>query len=101
METLVKILAATAILGVLTCWITYGILAWLRESAPWLLVEPGWRWQGSPPERKTRLVPKGTAKKKLVASEIKEKRNEFSHLPRFARRPPLTGSASPERNWIC
>ena len=67
METLVKILAATAILGVLTTWITYGILAWLRQNAPWLLVEPGWRWQVSPPEKKTRLVPRGWGKKQAAA----------------------------------
>lgn len=59
METLVKILAATAILGVLVSWITYGLLAWMRESAPWLLHEPG---RGAdlpaPTRKKTRIVPK-------------------------------------------
>ncbi|NBU68311.1 MAG: hypothetical protein EBS49_01570 [Verrucomicrobia bacterium] len=100
METLVKIFAAMVVLGVLTIWIAYGILAWLRESAPWLLAEPGWRCAVSPPERKTRLVPKGTAQKQAATAKGKKKGNEFSHLPRFARRPPLTGSARPERNWI-
>ncbi|NCY20755.1 hypothetical protein EBX31_02210 [bacterium] len=67
METLVKIFAAMVVLGVLTIWIAYGILAWLRESAPWLLAEPGWRWQVSPPEKKTRLVPRGWKKSQAAA----------------------------------
>lgn len=60
METLVKILAATAILGVLVSWITYGILAWMQKSVPWLLQEPGWKPNLPTIVKKTRLVPKGT-----------------------------------------
>lgn len=68
METLVKILAATAILGVLTTWITYGILAWLRESAPWLLTERRLGFEmPMPPRKKTRLVPRGWGNRQAAA----------------------------------
>ena len=100
METFLKILTATAILGVLIAWITYGILAWLREFAPWLLTERRLGFEMPPPLRKkTRLVPRGSEKKPAAPSLIKPK-TEFSHLPKFARRTQLTGSARPERNWI-
>ena len=100
METFVKILAAMAILGVLIAWITYGILAWLREFAPWLLTERHLGFEMPPALRsKTRLVPRGCGKKPGVLSTGKTN-TAFSHLPGFARRPPLTGSARPERNWI-
>jgi len=100
METFVKIIAATAILGVLVSWITYGLLAWMRESAPWLLQEPGWRPDLPVPARKkTRIVPRGKGKPGTLAGSGKSA-GPFSHLPRFARRPPITGAAAPERNWI-
>lgn len=99
METFVKIAAATAILGVLVSWITYGILAWMRESAPWLLQEPGWRPNLPPVVKKTRLVPR--SKGKITSGASCGKTGEsFSHLPRFSRRAPIIGSARPERNWI-
>lgn len=94
METLVKIAAATVILGVLVSWITYGILAWMRESAPWLLREPGWRPDlPATTVKKTRLVP---LRKGKTATEVGTGKPSGP----FSRRAPITGSARPERNWI-
>lgn len=98
METFVKIIAATAILGVLVTWITYGLLAWMRESAPWLLQEPGWKPNLPTVVKKTRLVPRGKAKTATRAGSGKPS-GPFSHLSRFCHRAPITGSARPERNW--
>ena len=97
METFVKIIAATAILGVLVTWITYGLLAWMRESAPWLLVEPGWRPNLPPVLKKTRLIPR---RGKPGTTQGGSSQTDFSHLPKSARRAPIKGSAAPDRNWI-
>jgi len=84
MKTLLLVLVGTLVLAALVIWLTPD------GKLPPVKVQP----------RTTRLVPKGTAKKNVATTEAKRKRNEFSHLPKFALRPPLTGSARPEKNWI-
>ena len=98
MKTLLLVMVGTLVLAALVIWLSFRAVETIRELAPQWLTPDGTLPPAPVRPRTTRLVPKGTSKKEIAAAEMK--RNEFSHLPRFARRPPLTGSARPERNWI-
>lgn len=99
MAVFFQVIGGMTLLGILIYGGARGILAILREHAPhWLTPD------GRPPEvevapRSTRLVPKGSSPAK-TKSRVPGRGNEFAHLPRFARRAPLLGSAPPDRNWI-
>jgi hypothetical protein len=100
MKTLLLVLVVTLVLVALVIWLSFRAVETIQELAPEWLTPDGKLPPVKVQPRTTRLVPKGTAKKQATATEAKRKRNEFSHLPKFAQRPPLTGSARPERNWI-
>ena len=100
MKTLLLVLVGTSGLAALVIWLSFRAVETIRELAPQWLTPDGKLPPIKVQPRTTHLVPKGTAKKQAAAMEAKRKRNDFSHLPKFAQRPPLTGSAQPERNWI-
>lgn len=99
MKTLLLIAIGTLVLAVLVVWLSFRAVELIRERTPRWLTSDGKLPLPAFRPRTTRLVPRSSskAKKKEPAQSPK---NEFSHLPRFAHRAPLKGSAAPDRNWI-
>jgi hypothetical protein len=99
MKTLLLIALGTLGLAVLVVWLSFQAVELLRELAPRWLTPDGKLPLPALRPRTTRLVSRSPrdAKKKEPAQSPK---NEFSHLPRFAHRAPLKGSAAADRNWI-
>ncbi len=100
MKTLLLVMVGTLVLATLVIWLSFRAVETIRELAPQWLTPDGKLPPAQARPRTSRLVPKGTAKKQAAALEARRRKAEFSHLPGFSRRPPLTGSARPERNWI-
>jgi len=99
MKTLLLVILGTVLLATLVVWLSFRAVELIRELAPhWLTADgklplPAFR------PRTTRLVSRGSPKAKKK-QPVQSPKNEFSHLPRFAHRAPLKGSAAPDRNWI-
>ena len=93
------ILAPTLVLATLVFWFSFRVVELLRELAPRWLTPDGKLPLPAFRPGTTRLVSRGSSKAKKK-EPTKSTKNEFSHLPRFARRAPIKGSAAPDRNWI-
>jgi len=99
MKILFLVLIATLVLAALVVWLSFRAVELIRELAPRWLTSDGKLSLPAFRPRTKRLVSRGPRKaKKREPAQSPE--NEFSHLPRFARRAPIKGSAAPDRNWI-
>jgi len=99
MKTLLLFILGMVLLATLVVWLSFRAVELIRELAPQWLTSDGKLPLPAFRPRTTRLVSRGSPKAKKKEPAVSPK-NEFSHLPRFAHRAPLKGSAAPDRNWI-